>query len=107
MEEMVPFTDEMLNNLFSLGKQIGVSLIILSILFFLVEKIIMGELCRGLAKKKGYTGYFFTGFFLGILGLLYVSFLPDLVMRKYVRMCSMKMQILDEEVNQMKDHLGY
>lgn len=107
MEEIVPFTDEMLNNLVSLGKQIGITIIVLSILFFFIERIILGELCRGLAKKKGHTGYFFTGFFLGILGLLYVAFLPDLVMRKYVRMCSMKMQILDEEVDQMKDHLGY
>lgn len=36
-----------------------------------------GLLSRNLARKKGYTGYFWTGFFLLVLGLIYVAGLPD------------------------------
>lgn len=38
--------------------------------------ILMGVLCKKLAKKKGYRGYFWTGFFLGFIGLIYVVGLP-------------------------------
>ena len=37
---------------------------------------IMGFITHRLAGTKGYTGYFWTGFFLNIVGLIYVAGLP-------------------------------
>lgn len=37
---------------------------------------IMGFITHRLVGKKGYTGYFWTGFFLNIVGLIYVAGLP-------------------------------
>lgn len=42
----------------------------------LVVMLITGILSRKLAKKKGYRGYFWTGFLLCTLGLIYVAGLP-------------------------------
>ena len=42
----------------------------------LIPSIIYGIFTAKLAKKKGYRGYFFTGFFFTIIGLLYVIGLP-------------------------------
>jgi hypothetical protein len=39
--------------------------------------IIFGLLCMSLANKKGYYGYYCTGFFLGVFGLIYVGSLPN------------------------------
>ncbi len=36
-----------------------------------------GVLARRSAKRKGHAGYFWTGFFLGALGVAYVAGLPD------------------------------
>ena len=44
---------------------------------WLVMGIVFGTLTRKLARHKGYTGYFWTGFFLGVVGLIYVVGLPD------------------------------
>ena len=44
---------------------------------WLVMAIVFGVLTRKLARHKGYTGYFWTGFFLGLVGLVYVVGLPD------------------------------
>ncbi|MDP3446905.1 MAG: hypothetical protein Q8S22_02480 [Eubacteriales bacterium] len=41
-----------------------------------VPSIIMGIFTSKLAKKKGYRGYFFTGFFFNLVGLIYVVGLP-------------------------------
>ena len=79
----------------------GGILIILFVLLF--SRVLIGILCKHLAKEKGYEGYFWIGILLGILGLLYVSFLPDLKMRKYLRMCSMKMQIMDSRLDDIED----
>ena len=53
---------------------------IAALLFYLAIWIavmsICGVLCKKLAAKKGYTGYFWTGFFLQIMGLIYVVGLP-------------------------------
>jgi hypothetical protein len=38
--------------------------------------IIMGIFTAKLAKKKGYRGYFFTGFFFHVIGLIYMVGLP-------------------------------
>ncbi len=53
----------------------GFSAIVL--LVFFIINIVFAILCYKLAHKKGYTGYFFTGMFLGFLGFLYVIGLPD------------------------------
>ncbi len=45
-------------------------------LLALVPMIIYGILTAKLAGKKGYRGYFFTGFFFNIIGLIYVVGLP-------------------------------
>lgn len=51
-------------------------LVLLLVLFGL--PIIIGTLCRKLARQKSLMhSYFWTGFFLGITGLIYVGFLPD------------------------------
>ena len=42
----------------------------------LIPAIIMGIFTAKLAKKKGYHGYFFTGFFFNMIGLIYVVGLP-------------------------------
>lgn len=39
--------------------------------------LVSGLLAYTLAGKKGYTGYFWTGFLLGVPGLIYVAGLPD------------------------------
>ena len=65
-------------------------------------RIIIGKLCKKMAEKKGYKGYFWTGFLLGMLGFIYVIFLPDLRMQKYVAMCASKMQGLEASVSAME-----
>ena len=42
----------------------------------LIPSIIMGIFTAKLASKKGYRGYFFTGFFFNLIGLIYVVGLP-------------------------------
>lgn len=42
----------------------------------LIPSIIMGIFTAKLASKKGYRGYFFTGFFFNLVGLIYVVGLP-------------------------------
>ena len=42
----------------------------------LIPAIIMGIFTAKLANKKGYRGYFFTGFFFALIGLIYVVGLP-------------------------------
>jgi hypothetical protein len=42
----------------------------------LIPLIFYGILTAKLAAKKGYRGYFFTGFFFTIIGLIYVVGLP-------------------------------
>lgn len=47
-----------------------------SVILFFVYGIICGTLCQKLAARKGYYGYFWTGFFWSIAGLIYVAGLP-------------------------------
>ena len=42
----------------------------------LIPMLIMGIFTAKLARKKGYSGYFFTGFFFNFIGLIYVVGLP-------------------------------
>ncbi len=46
------------------------------VIIALLPAIIMGIFTSKLAKKKGYHGYFFTGFFFSMVGLIYVVGLP-------------------------------
>jgi biotin transporter BioY len=46
------------------------------IFLYLLQCILVGILAQKLAAKKGYMAYFWTGFFLSILGLIYVAGLP-------------------------------
>ena len=48
----------------------------LFLLIPLLPAIISGILTSKLAAKKGYYGYFFTGFFFNLIGLIYVVGLP-------------------------------
>lgn len=52
------------------------SLFLPYILLVAIVGSIFGILTNKLAKAKGYTGYFWTGFFLYLIGLLYVIGLP-------------------------------
>lgn len=62
-----------LEPLFS-GKPLTIQAIVL--LALLVGGLVTGSLSAMLADKKGYRGYFWTGFLLGISGLIYVAGLP-------------------------------
>ena len=42
----------------------------------LIPMVILGIFTAKLAHKKGYRGYFFTGFFFNFIGLIYVVGLP-------------------------------
>ena len=55
------------------------------LLLLLIPHIIIGCLCKKLSYQKGYSGHFWTGFFLGILGLLYVIGLPDIALRECIK----------------------
>ena len=55
---------------------VGVLLVIVACWLF--KKVVYGIFCCKLAHKKGYKGYFFTGFFWGKIGLNYVAALPDM-----------------------------
>jgi len=52
------------------------SLWYLWVIIALLPAVIMGIFTSKLAKKKGYRGYFFTGFFFSVIGLIYVVGLP-------------------------------
>lgn len=46
------------------------------LLLLLIYAICFGVLCKKLAAHKGYYGYFWTGFFLTLIGLIYIAALP-------------------------------
>ena len=68
------------------------------ILISLVPAIIAGTLCQKLAAKKGYFGYFWTGFFLGIMGLLYVGFMPE------IRRQAQDPRMMNNQMNNQMNH---
>ena len=59
-----------------LDTTVSVFFFILPIVVWLLSAVIFGVLTKKLARRKGYDGYFWAGFFLLIIGLLYVGFLP-------------------------------
>lgn len=50
--------------------------VLLPLILIIVIACIQGYITRKLATTKGYTGYFWTGFFLQTIGLIYVAGLP-------------------------------
>ena len=85
-------------------------IVLLCILAWIITRTFIGVLCYKLAEKKGYTGYFLTGFFLGIIGFVYVICLPDLIMRRYVKNCAKRnapieyhRQIVNEETDRVNE----
>lgn len=42
----------------------------------LIFCVVFGIVSHLIAKKKGYSGYFWTGFFLWVIGVVYVAALP-------------------------------
>ncbi|MBE5767457.1 MAG: hypothetical protein E7335_09885 [Clostridiales bacterium] len=49
----------------------------MGLIVLLFQFIFFGTLTYKLAHRKGYKGYFWTGAFLGFIGLIYVVGLPD------------------------------
>ena len=52
-------------------------LIVLAVVVAIIAMCIPGIMTHRLAKKKGYKGYFWTGFFFQFVGLVYVVGLPE------------------------------
>lgn len=66
-------------NTFSVPTPSGLTFVLIGVLSLLVAiglASIIGVLTSKLARAKGYNGYFWTGFFLQLIGLLYVIGLP-------------------------------
>jgi len=61
------------------------SSVMLIVFILLFNRIVFGIFCKKLAGRKGYKGYFWTGFFFGLIGLIYVIGLPDMNIRKDMR----------------------
>lgn len=86
----------------AIGPMIFMLLLVLFILLF--NRIVNGMLCKRLAAKKGYSGYFFTGFFWGLMGLLYVVGLPDLNAKKDVRAVMKRMVNVNDRVTALEEN---
>jgi len=82
---------------------VGVAVTALVVLVLLITPIIMGILCKKLAKHKGYTGYFWTGFFLGVIGLIYVVGLPDLNLKKDMRAVMKRLVSANDRLTALED----
>ncbi len=81
----------------------GIVVALVAVFFLLVMPIIMGILCRKLARHKGYTGYFWMGFFLGMLALIYVCGLPDLNARKDMRAVLKRLASTGDRLSALED----
>ncbi len=61
---------------YSLSTATGIAAVLVYLAIWIAVMSVCGVLCKKLAAKKGYTGYFWTGFFLQVIGLIYVVGLP-------------------------------
>ncbi len=61
---------------YSLSTEAGIAAVLVYLAIWIAVMSVCGVLCKKLAAKKGYTGYFWTGFFLQVIGLIYVVGLP-------------------------------
>ena len=50
--------------------------VITTLLPLLISCVVFGIISHMVAGKKGYSGYFWTGFFLLVIGAVYVAALP-------------------------------
>lgn len=94
---------EMINAFFKfteMAPKVLAAIALVCLLAVLAHRIFIGILCKRFARKKGYTGYFWTGFFLGWLGFVYVIFLPDLKVQKYLEMAAMRIQSMENRIEQ-------
>ena len=57
----------------------------LNLLNVIVTFVITGVASKWLAEKKGYTGYFWTGFLLNVVGVAYVAGLPDMKQMQQIK----------------------
>ncbi len=74
------------------------------LLGWLAQALLFGVLTYKLADKKAYfTQYFWTGFFLGVVGLLYVGFLPmgDKAAYEKAKLLDQDIQQQDEEEDEL------
>lgn len=69
-------------------------------LFF--TQIVTGVFCWKLAKRKGYKGYFFTGLFFGLIGLIYVVGLPNLKAEKNFKLAMKQMIGLHDRLEMLE-----
>ena len=72
---------------------------VISLLTLILSHVVYGLVSRKLAGKKGYEGYFWTGFLLGIIGLIYVAGLP--VNRRRSRRRYADAQAMAEELGEL------
>lgn len=79
-----------------------VSALVILLFAAVIRGIINGIMCNRLAAKKGYSGYFFTGFFFGSMGLLYEVGLPDLNEQKDLRAALRKMAGMSDRLAQFE-----
>lgn len=78
-------------------------IVAIAVLALLISPIVMGIFCKKLARHKGYTGYFWTGFFFGVIGLLYVVGLPDLNIRKDMRAVMKRLVSANDRLTTLED----
>lgn len=81
--------------------------VIILLVLLLGVAVFNGILCSRLARYKGYRGYFFTGFFLGVIGLIYVVGLPDLNLRKDFRAVMKRMVENYDRLTVSEDRSSY
>jgi len=60
--------------------------------------VIFGFLCNSLARAKGYDDYFWHGFFLNILALIYVAGLPPKGYKSLALRIAAANRLTDEEL---------
>lgn len=53
-----------------------IAAVIVTFLPYFIISIGCGVVSHLIARKKGYSGYFWTGFFLWVFGVMYVASLP-------------------------------
>ena len=54
-----------------------ITAVVVVLIFYALMGLVTGLVSRKLARKKGYRGYFWTGFLLSVLGVIYVAGLPE------------------------------
>jgi hypothetical protein len=79
--------------------------LILMVLLYLGIGVLTGLVARTLAQKKGYDGYFWTGFLLSTIGIIYVAGLPDKRAEADRLAILQRMVEVQSKVSHMESHL--